>query len=315
MSRKILITGLNGFVGRNLSAHLKSNFEIYGLTRKAGPSQPENIYTWDTFSKNELEGIETIIHLAGKAHDLKKTANEQEYFEINTELTKRLFNDFLESTAQDFIYMSSVKAVADRVTGELTEDIAPEPHTAYGRSKQKAEEYLLSQQLPPGRRLFILRPCMIHGPGNKGNLNLLYKFAQKGLPYPLAAFENRRSFLSIENLNFVIDRIISNPNIEGGIYNIADTASLATNDVIKIIAQTCRLNTRLWYVNPSLIKFMAAIGDKIKLPLNTERLNKLTENYLVSNQKIKDALGVSDLPVSSVDGLITTIKSFKGGSK
>src|SRR5690606_1547157 len=117
---------------------------------------------------------------------------------------------FLKRDAEVFIYMSSVKAAADTVDGILTEEKQPNPKTPYGQSKRKAEEYLLNATLPEGKRVYILRPCMIHGPGNKGNLNLLYKFVQKGIPYPLAAFENRRSFLSIDNLNFVILQLLQN---------------------------------------------------------------------------------------------------------
>jgi nucleoside-diphosphate-sugar epimerase len=89
------------------------------------------------------------------------------------------------------------------VEGVLTEEVEPKPLTHYGKSKLMAEEYILSQPLSVGKSYYILRPCMIHGPGNKGNLNLLYQIVQKGIPYPLAAFENKRSFLSIENLCFI----------------------------------------------------------------------------------------------------------------
>src|SRR5690606_9961467 len=105
-------------------------------------------------------------------------------------------------------YFSSVKAVADTVEGVLQEDVVGKPLTPYGKSKLEAEQYLLSQVLPEGKRAFIIRPCMIHGPGNKGNLNLLYKVVEKDVPWPLAAFRNQRSFLSIDNLCFLLERMI-----------------------------------------------------------------------------------------------------------
>src|SRR3546814_3353608 len=104
----------------------------------------------------------------------------------------------------------------------LSEDMMPAPQTPYGQSKWRAEQYLNSQLLPAGKRLFILRPCMIHGPGNKGNLNLLYQVVSKGLPWPLAAFDNERSFLSTDNLNYIIKRILEDADIPGGTYNLAD---------------------------------------------------------------------------------------------
>ena len=313
MSYKILISGYSGFVGKNLIASLNSKFDIYGLSRNIdnnNQSSIKKIFTWNNLSLADVSEVNCIIHLAGKAHDLKNTTDTAEYFSSNTSLTANLFDMYIKSTATNFIYFSSVKAAADTVDGVLYEDVVPNPQTPYGQSKNKAEEYLLARDLPLGKRLFILRPCMIHGPGNKGNLNLLFKFVQKGIPYPLAAFNNQRSFLSINNLNFIIEKLINNPAIPGGIYNICDDEPLSTTEVIKIIAHAVGLKPNIWKLNVSLVKFIALVGDKVHLPLNTERLKKLTESYTVSNQKIKNALNINQLPTSSEEGLMTTIKSF-----
>lgn len=312
MAKRLLITGYSGFVGTNLLSHFYSKFEMSGLSRGSEnkPSQLKEVYSWDNISLEQINQIDCIVHLAGKAHDLKNTSDASEYFTVNTGLTKSLFDLFIKSSASDFIYLSSVKAVADRVEGILTEDVIPDPQTPYGQSKQQAEEYLLAAKLPPGKRLFILRPCMIHGPGNKGNLNLLYKFVQKGIPYPLAGFDNLRSFLSVDNLSFIIEQLITDTSIPGGIYNVADDQPLPTNEVINIIAQVSGLKPKLWKISPGLIKAVASVGDKLHLPLNSERLKKLTESYMVSNEKIKKALHLTNLPVSSTEGLKKTISSF-----
>ena len=295
---RIIITGATGFVGINITDYLKSKalYLVEGLSLR----KPVGY----------LLKARAVIHLAGKAHDLKNAGDPGEYFDINTTLTKKLFELFLKSEVSDFIYFSSVKAVADEVEGILQEDVIPDPQTAYGKSKQQAEAYLMNQVIPEGKRVFILRPCMIHGPGNKGNLNLLYKLVKKGIPYPLAAFSNLRSFLSISNLNYIIERLISDPSIPGGIYNVADDIPLSTNEVINIIATAGGYKTKLWKIRPPLIKSLAGMGDLLRLPLNSERLKKLTESYVVSNEKIRKALGIEALPTSSRDGLVTTIKSF-----
>ncbi|KAA5533782.1 NAD-dependent epimerase/dehydratase family protein [Taibaiella lutea] len=296
----LIVTGSNGFVGINLCPYLQvQGFNIF----------PLNLRQIDWAANVNMQA-DAIIHLAGKAHDLSNTSHADEYFKINTDLTIALFDIFLKSNARDFIYFSSVKAAADTVTDVLKENDNPSPVTPYGQSKLKAEKYLLSQKLPEGKRLFILRPCMIHGPGNKGNLNLLYKFVSRGIPYPLAAFQNRRSFLSIDNLCYVIDSILKDENIPSGIYNLADDDALSTNEVVSIIATTLHKKPRLWSISASLLNGVAKVGDVLKLPLNKERLKKLTENYIVSNQKIKDALNIKALPVSSKDGLKKTIQSF-----
>lgn len=304
----ILISGSGGFVGTNLSEYLTNlAHNVTALTRN---NVDRESTSWNNLDKIQNLGFDAIIHLAGKAHDTKGTSEATEYFAINTDLTISLFNTFLRSDIPDFIYFSTVKAAADTVDNMLFENVAPDPKTPYGQSKQKAEQYLIAQKLPPGKRLIILRPCMIHGPGNKGNLNLLYNFVKKGMPYPLAAFSNQRSFLSIKNLNFIVEKLISDPAIPGGIYNMADDEQLSTNEVIDIIAKTSGLKPRLWKLNKRLIELMALTGDKLHLPLNTERLKKLTESYIVSNAKIKNALHINKLPVSTTEGLEITIKSF-----
>lgn len=257
----------------------------------------------------EIHG-KTIIHLAGKAHDLNKVANPQEYYEANFELTKQLFDAFLLSKASTFIFMSTAKAIADKVNGLLTEDAVPKPKTHYGISKLQAENYILNQQLPEGKRVFILRPCMIHGPGNKGNLNLLFKIVSKNIPWPLGAFENKRSYCSIDNLMFVINEFIEREDIPSGIYNIADDEPISTNQLINLMAISQNRKPNVWKIPKGFINRLAKLGDILHLPLNTERLQKLTESYVVSNHKIKNAIG-KPLPVSSRDGLLKTFKSFK----
>jgi nucleoside-diphosphate-sugar epimerase len=295
----IIITGAAGFVGSNLSKYLEEKGNVVGKLSLRNPD-------W-ILNKN----ADVIIHLAGKAHDTANTSADDEYFKVNRDLTIQLFEEFLNSEIRDFIYFSSVKATADTIIGILDENHSSDPKTPYGKSKLQAENYLLSKTLPVGKRVFIIRPCMIHGPGNKGNLNLLYKIVEKGIPWPLADFENLRSFLSIDNLNFLIERIVSEKSIKSGIYNFSDDKALSTNELVKIIANTSGKKEKLLKIPKHLISIAAKTGDYLKLPLNSERLKKLTENYIVSNQKIKTALNIDSLPITAEDGMKKTIESFK----
>ncbi|GHT02731.1 nucleoside-diphosphate-sugar epimerase [Bacteroidia bacterium] len=305
----ILITGIHGFVGANLVAALETNHTIYGLDIIAPPKDGViKTFSWDEIS--EIPEIDTIIHLAGKAHDTKNQTEAQVYFDINTGLTQKIYDWFLQSSAKKFIFFSTVKAAADTVAGGfLTEDVIPTPKGPYGESKIAAENYIL-QFLPIDKSVYILRPAMIHGPGNKGNLNLLYKVVKKGIPYPLGAFENRRSFTSIDNISFVVEQLIIQ-DIPTGVYNVADDESLSTNELIKLIASTSGKRSKIWHWSPQLIRMCAQIGTKLHLPLNNERLQKLTENYVVCNNKIKSAMGIDKMPVSAKNGFEKTIQSFE----
>jgi len=289
----IFITGSSGFVGSSFLNHFNN----------------EAIRVSSRGNESHIDGADVVIHLAGKAHDLKNTSKSQEYYEVNTELTKKVFDAFLASEAIIFITVSSVKAVADEVEGLLIEDHRPNPITHYGKSKFLAEEYILSKGIPEGKRIYVLRPCMIHGPGNKGNLNLLYKVVSKNIPWPLGAFQNKRSFCSIENLMFIFKELIAREDIPSGIYNVADDEPLSTNELIGLIAQSQNRAPKICNVSKKYIEGVASLGDKLRLPLNTERLYKLTSSYVVSNAKIKAAIG-KPLPVSSREGLLKTFNSF-----
>jgi nucleoside-diphosphate-sugar epimerase len=290
----IYLTGASGFVGKNLISYFNNKIEIKKHVRDVEFCISQNI----------------VIHLAGKAHDLKNISNKEEYYEVNTELTKKIFDAFLISDSSVFIMLSSVKAVADNVVGSLSEDCEPNPKTHYGKSKLLAERYILSKNIPGNKRVYILRPCMVHGPNNKGNLNLLYKLVSKRIPWILGAFKNMRSYCSIDNLLFVINEFIHNNAIPSGVYNVADDEHLSTNEIISLMAKSNNKKAIIFNVYPFIIKIIAKIGDVIPLPLNSERLKKLTESYMVSNEKLKKNIG-KELPLTSRVGIINTFKTFK----
>ncbi len=307
---KLLITGIHGFVGSNLVSRLSNNHSIYGVDivtpRKEGVLYT---YSWDDLeSEGLIPDVDAIIHLAGKAHDTKNRTASDAYFEINTGLTKRIYDYFLQSRAQKFIFFSSAKAVADKVDGVLTENVVPAPVGPYGESKIKAEEYIM-RNFVTNKMIYILRPCMIHGPGNKGNLNLLYNFVSKGFPWPLSAFDNRRTFTSIDNLTYIVSSLLT-MSIPSGIYNVGDDEAISTNELIEAICASVGKKAHFWRLPKRLLYGIAKIGGLLHLPLNQERFQKLTENYILSNTKIKTALGIDQMPVRAMEGIEKTLLSF-----
>lgn len=308
---RVLITGIHGFVGTNLVGYFAPENELYGLDIIAPEkSGVVKTFSWDDLYAGRVPEVDAIIHLAGKAHDTKNQAAAEVYFKVNTGLTQKIYDYFLKSSAKKFIFFSTAKAAAYKVDGVLTEDVVPAPVGPYGESKIKAEEYILAN-MPSDKTVYIFRPCMIHGPGNKGNLNLLYNVVKKGIPWPLGAFDNRRTFTSVENICFAVNGVLTK-NVPSGIYNMGDDEALSTNELIEVICAGLGKKAHIWRLPKGLMTGVAKFGGFLHLPLNPERLRKLTENYVSSNAKIKAALGVEKMPVDAREGLRRTIESFRG---
>ena len=289
---KILLSGAYGFVGTNLSKYLvDKGHECVALDiANGGLPAYSAFYTWDDLDKIAWAGIDAVVHLAGKAHDTKNVTKPQVYFDVNVGLTQKLFNACGDKV-KTFIYFSSIKAI--------------DGDTPYAQSKREAENWL-------NGRAVVLEPAMIHGPGNKGNLNLLFAVVKHGIPWPLAAFENRRSFTSIGNICAVVEELCKG-TVPKGIYPMCDDETVGTNRLIELIAESCGKRARLWRLPKGLMRFCAKVGDLLHLPLNTERLGKLTEDSLVDNSKLKAALGWQQMPVRAEEGLRSTFKSFFAG--
>lgn len=315
---RILITGVHGFVGSNLVRYLAKENEIYGLDIIAPEKEGvAKTYSWDDLDNGLLPEVDAIIHLAGKAHDTKNQAAAEVYFKVNRNLTIKIFDYFCaHPNIKKFVFFSTAKAAADKVEGVLTEDVVPAPVGPYGESKIAAERYILdileTWNLKPEtqtKSVYIFRPCMIHGPGNKGNLNLLYNVVKKGIPWPLGAFENRRTFTSVENICFAVNGVLTK-DVESGIYNMGDDEALSTNELIEEICKSLGKKAHIWKLPKGLMNGVAKIGGFLHLPLDSERLRKLTENYISSNAKIKAALGIERMPVDAREGLKVTLESF-----
>lgn len=298
MKKKVIYTGPSGFIGKNIKEFYGNYYDLIPYSIRYQNNQTI-----------KLEG-DILLHLGGKAHDFSRTSTSSDFEEANFLLTKQLYDAFLESDCTKFIYISSIKAVADFSEEILDEEITPHPHTDYGISKLKAENYIINKNTTQNKSYIILRPCMIHGNGNKGNLNFLYNFIKKGIPFPFGNFESKRSFLSFENLAFILKEIIDRTEIPNGIYNVSDNEPLKITKLVKIIAKALDKKVVILKIPVKLIYLIAKIGNSINLFFNTENVNKLTQNYIVSNEKILSVIKC-ELPLTSEEGIYKTIIGFK----
>ena len=311
---KILITGVHGYVGSNLVESLKDDHVIYGLDIFSQKNDGiENTFHW--IALDDLTGMElgAVIHLDNYTHNDKIKDTPIISFDERIGYTQKIFDYFLASDIKKFIFLSSMKSVADGFAGDvLTEDTVPSPSDPIGKSKLASENYILSKQAEweaKGKEVYILRPSVIHGPGSRGSLNLLYNVLSNGIPWPLGSYENKRTFTYIDNLCYVVRDLLTIP-VVSGVYHVADDETISTNELIDIISRTLDVKPRFWNVSKNLIESFAKLGTTLHLPLTTERLLKVTENYVVSNAKIKAALDIEQMPVRAKDGLERTVKSF-----
>ena len=309
----ILISGAYGFVGSNLSRFLvERGHRCFALDLASGePPQREGprlsrpasgpyaaFWTWDDLAQIPGNEVDAVVHLAGKAHDLKKVSDPESYFTVNVGLTEKLWAACGGKVGR-FVYFSSIKAV--------------DGDTPYARSKAAAEAFL--EGVAGGRtEIRVLRPCMIHGPGNKGNLNLLVQVVRKRIPWPLAAWENRRSFTSVANACAVVEALCgvaaTSAALPYEVFALCDDEAVSTNRLIALIAEAMGRKARLWRLPKGLMRFVARVGDVLHLPLSTERLGKLVEDNVVDNAPLLRALGWESMPVRAEDGLRSTLKSF-----
>lgn len=290
----IFLTGANGFVG----SHIQES--QYFKERRFRHFDRKNI---------NLIDIDAIFHFAGIAHDIEGIYTKEDYLNVNFELTKRIYDEFLVSDVPLFIFLSSVKAVADKSDEALTENSHPNPQSEYGVSKLQAEQYIISKNLPFGKRFVILRPSLVYGKNNKGNLSILTKLIRITRFWPLNSFKNARSFCYIDNLCFTLKEILNNDSFRSGIYNISDNGSISTNDLVATIARLKNINFLKINIPVRIVRTVAKIGTLFNLPFNNVTLDKLTQNYIVDNNKIVKELGKS-LPYSTEEGLSLTFNNL-----
>lgn len=308
----ILITGITGFLGTNLVKYFASNPEvrIFGHSRDKDSASKKfeglPVQWVDSYEADRLNrlNIDIFIHLAGIAHDLSNQYKDEDYFRVNDLATRDAYDQFLKSNAKKFIFLSSIKAAVDIADVAVSEQVKCNPVTPYGQSKLQAENYIHGQPIDPAKRYYILRPAMIHGEGNKGNLNVLYKFVKAGVPFPFTAFRNQRSFLNIANFNFILDELVKSA-IPSGVYHLADSGYLSTTELYRLVAAASGKKAATFSVPKPLVKILFAVTGK------THMLNKLTDNMMVSNAKVVNAIG-KQLPVSIQQGITNTIRSFGG---
>jgi len=262
---KVLITGVNGFVGKTLSDELViKGFNVNGTVRSVMsvdfPGAITKFVIKDIDSKtdwqNALEGVDMVIHLAARVHVMKDTAIDalSEFRRVNVEGTLNLARQAVEAGVQRFIFISSIKVNGEgSILGQpYTPEDQPAPVDPYGISKREAEDGLRQLASETGMEVVIIRPPLVYGPGVKANFQSMMRWLDKGIPLPLGAIHNKRSFVALDNLIDLIATCIHHPAAANQTFLAGDGEDISTTELLQRMAAA--LGKKAWLIPvPSFI--------------------------------------------------------------
>lgn len=293
MPLNILVTGANGFVGSALCPALEHAGHAVRRAVRSATSSSNTVAVGDIGSITDwsraLDGIDVVVHLAGRAHVMQKSlsmdAVRTAYFEINADGTEALARAGAAHGLRRFVFVSSIK-----VNGEATfnapyrETDEPSPEDDYGQSKLAAEQRLAQVSAGTAMEHVILRPPLIYGPGVKGNLHRLMRMVDRGIPLPLGCIDNRRSLIGLTNFVSALTLCCEHPGAAGKTFLVSDGRDLSTPDLVRLIAAALNRKPRILPVPASWLRGLGQV-------MRSGALGRLTGSLQVDSRAIRDCLG------------------------
>jgi len=274
--KKICVTGANGFVGKSVCKILSNSDRIVrGFVRKTNPSLDLNNVEYVEVGditlkknwKNLLTGYDCLIHCAGKAHEVKKMDNKEDFIRANVQATRQLAEQAAEAKIKRLIFLSSIK-----VNGENTDDNKknlnsnlfkfddlPNPKDVYAKSKFEAEKVLWEISKKTNLEIVVLRLPLVYGHGVKGNLMRLIKLVKYGIPLPFYLVKNQRSMIGIDNLIDILIQCIEHPQVSGKTFLVSDGQDLSTPELINYISSASNCPSLLFPFPITLLKIFSRI--------------------------------------------------------
>lgn len=254
----------------------------------------------------KLDGIDTVIHLAGRVHVMKETTDDplSAFRYVNTAGTEHLARTAAKTGVRRLLYVSTIKVNGGRTIGApFTEEDEPAPEDPYAISKWEAEQALKRIREVTGLQTVVVRPPLAYGPGVKGNFLRLMQWVDKGIPLPLSMVRNRRSLIALDNLVDVLVRCIESPQAAGQTFLVADGEDLSTPELIRSIAKALGRRARLFPFPSILLR----LGTKLLMMEGVS--NRLFGSLVVDSSKVKNLLSWGP-PVSVHDGLQQTARWY-----
>lgn len=289
--RRVLVTGADGFVGRALCRALAARGrEVLAVTRSPAtiPGAARVLPVGDLVQFHDwsplLEGVEGVAHLAALTHDGTRGANSARFTAVNVEVSRRLAQSARASGVAHFVYLSSIKAAGERSPPgrALSGDNMPAPEDDYGRSKLAAERAV--GEIWRDGALIVLRPPLVYGAGQRGNLARLCAHLERGLPLPCASPPNRRSLVQVDNLADALVLALDQTPVGPRCYTLAD-AHVSGGELIRAVARALGVEARLWPLPAALLRSLEWA------PRMGPALARLAEDLVVDAEAISRDLG------------------------
>lgn len=283
----LFITGATGFIGQKLLSRLSfQDLTIKVLSRSTHPNYETVICDLQSerIPLHALDGIDTIFHVAGLAHDLRDPSQmEALYHSINTDATVHLAQLAVQTGVKRFIYVSSVKAGGSSVAGHcMTELEQGEPEGVYGKTKREAEIKLLEIFYNTGIHFSIVRPSLVYGPGVKGNLELMQSGIKSGWFPPLPEVNNRRSMIHVDDLVKALIMVAEDDRANGEIYIATDGESYSSRQIYEALCTLVNKPIPMWSVPRTIFVIASLMSSRMRY-----KVEKLLGDECYSSKKLK----------------------------
>lgn len=308
----VAVTGASGFIGSALCNYLSGRgFEVRAIVRQADPGfQAISVgdIGSDTDWSSALEGVDYVVHCAGRAHILNDTNENplQEFRRVNRDGTVELARQANNAGVRRFVFLSSVGVIGAKTKNEEIYDIetVPQPEWDYAVSKWEAEQALNRLTKETGLQVTNVRPPMVYGPGVPANFLRLIKIVDLGFPLPVGAIHNKRSMIALSNLLSFLEECIINEKAANKTFFVSDRHDLSTPELIRLIAKA--LGKRLWLV-PVPVSLLRFLGE---LTGRSQDVERLTGNLQIDTSQTCSTLGWTP-PLSVDDGISETVEWYR----
>jgi nucleoside-diphosphate-sugar epimerase len=321
VSKRIVVTGANGFVGSALCRRLHSSgLVVRGAVRdraklpQQGDLESKNL-EWvvlhdqspEDETRHALQEVSAVVHLAARVHVMADDASDplREFRRVNCDWTERLARAAALQGVRRFVYLSSIKVNGERNTRPFNEQDLPNPQDPYGLSKWEAEQALARVSSQTGLEIVVIRSPLVYGPGVGGNVLQLLHAIRRGIPLPLASVHNRRSLVYLGNLVDALACCVKDVRAAGQSYLVSDGEDLSTPELIRRFANALQLPARLWPVPLSVLRWIGSVAGKQAM------IDRLLGSLQVDSSKIRKELDWHP-PYSVGQGFSETAAWYRG---